>query len=70
MTRAESQKVIVEACVPIILALAMTEIELSHTTCVITSITKLPESVMTRSHVSGILFSGPLRPNLHTTPHT
>jgi hypothetical protein len=47
----------------------MTEIELPLTTCAITSITKLAEPVMARSHVS-ILFSGPLRPSLHTTPHT
>ena len=47
----------------------MIEIELSLTTCAITSITKLTEPVMTRSHVR-ILFSGPLRPSLHTTPHT
>jgi hypothetical protein len=65
----ESRVFIVEACAPIILALAMTEIELPLTTCAITSITKLAEPVMTRSHVS-ILFSGPLRPSLHTTPHT
>jgi hypothetical protein len=51
------------------LALVMTEIELPLTTCVITSITKLAEPVMTRSHVS-ILFSGSLRQRLHTTPHT
>ncbi len=47
----------------------MTEIELSLTTCAITCITKLAEPVMARSHMS-ILFSGPLRPNLYTTPHT
>jgi hypothetical protein len=47
----------------------MTEIELPLTTCAITSITKLAEPVMARSHVS-ILFSGPLRPSLRTTPHT
>ena len=45
----------------------MLEIELLHTTCAITSITKLTQSVMPRSH-EGILFSGPLRPSLYTTP--
>jgi hypothetical protein len=48
----ESRVFIVEACASIILALAMTEIELPLTTCAITSITKLAEPVMTRSHVS------------------
>jgi hypothetical protein len=47
----------------------MTEIELPLTTCAITSITKLAEPVMARSHVS-IFFGGPLRPSLHTTLHT
>jgi hypothetical protein len=60
---------IVESCSPIILTLVMIEIELSLTTFTITSITKLTEPVMTRCRVC-ILFSGPLRPSLHTTPHT
>ena len=47
----------------------MLEIELIHKTCAITSITKLTQSVIPRSH-EGILFSGPLRPSLYTTPHT
>ena len=45
------------------------EIELFHTTCVSTSITKLTQSVMPRSH-EGILFRGPLLPILYTTPQT
>ena len=47
----------------------MLEIELIHTTCAITSITKLTQSVMPRSH-EGILFRGPLLPILYTTPQT
>jgi hypothetical protein len=47
----------------------MIEIELLLTTCDITSITKLTQPVVARSDVC-ILFSGPLRPSLHTTPHT
>jgi hypothetical protein len=60
---------IVEARDPIILPLAMVEIQLFHRTCAITSITKLTQSVMPRPY-EYILFSGPLRPSLHTTPHT
>ena len=51
------------------LPLEMIEIELLLTTCAITSITKLTQPVVARSDVC-ILFSGPLRPSLHTTPHT
>ncbi len=45
----ESRVFIVEVCTPIILPLVMIEIELIHTTCAITSITKLTHPVMTRS---------------------
>jgi hypothetical protein len=41
----ESRVFIVDECAPIILSLAMTEIELPLTTCDITSITKLAEPV-------------------------
>ena len=55
--------------VPVILPLPIREIEILFTTCVISCITKLTQPVMSRSPVY-ILFSGPLSPNLHTTPHT
>ena len=54
---------------PIILPRVMREIELLLTTCVVTCVTKLTHPVMSRSHVY-LLYSGPLRSSLHTTPHT